>query len=92
VLSFFDLMGGLLLRFFLVFPLLTGIVAEEEEEDREEDLSRVGMMRTMTEEKALARPAAQWIGRLGGLGGWTSWSSPLQVIDRSTAGLLRWWP
>jgi hypothetical protein len=58
VLSFFDLMGGLLLRFFLVlfcplplplpFPLLTDMVAEEEEEDREVDLSRVGMMRTMT--------------------------------------------
>jgi hypothetical protein len=50
-------MGGLLLRFFLVFPLLTEIVAEEEEEDREDDLSLVGMMRTMTAEKALARPA-----------------------------------
>lgn len=56
VLSFFDLMGGLLLRLFLVllcplpfpFPLLTEMVVEEEEEDREADLSRVGMMRTMT--------------------------------------------
>jgi len=57
-LSCFDLIGGLLLRFFLTvpLPLLTEIVAEEEEEDREEGLSRVGMMRTMTEEKALARP------------------------------------
>jgi hypothetical protein len=55
VLSCFDLMGGLLLRLFLVllcplpfpFPLLTEMVVEEEE-DREADLSRVGMMRTMT--------------------------------------------
>lgn len=71
-LSCFDLMGGLLLRLFLALPLplplplLTEIVAEEEEEDREEGLSRVGMMRTMTEEKALARPAVD------------SWSSQSQ--------------
>lgn len=82
MLSFFDLMGGLLLRFFLEFPLVTEIVAEEEEEDRETDLSLVGMMRTMTAEKALARPAAYSSG----------WTAGAQAIDRSTAGLLRWWP
>lgn len=61
---------------------MTEIVAEEEEEDRETDLSLVGMMRTMTAEKALARPAAYSSG----------WTAGAQAIDRSTAGLLRWWP
>lgn len=54
-------MGGLLLRLFLVLPLVLlteCMVVEEEEEDREVDLSRVGMMRTMTKK-------GPWLGRTG---------------------------
>lgn len=87
VLSFFDLMGGLLLRFFLLFPLLTEKVAEEEEEDREEDLSRVGMMRTMTEEKALARPGAPRSVAVYLVRGYLQYLGTDPVgLDRSTAG------
>jgi hypothetical protein len=47
VLSIFDRVGGLF-ALLLLLLLLTEMVVEEEEEDRDEGLSRVGMMRTMT--------------------------------------------
>lgn len=48
VLSIFDRIGGLFALLLLLLLLLTEMVVEEEEEDRDEGLSRVGMMRTMT--------------------------------------------